>query len=219
MTLHAPVHPAYCSKEEIANSVSHGFGVLFGVFALVLLILKANALDADFLTFASYIVYGVSIILLYLASTLYHAISFEKTKRALKTLDHCAIYLLIAGSYTPFMLVTLRTPLSIGVLAALWGMALLGIVLKIAFVYRFKVLSLSVYLIMGWISMLLIYPLEEALPRPGFVLLILGGCVYSLGVVFYVKRSIPYGHAIWHLFVLGGTVLHFCAIYFYVPPV
>lgn len=218
MTANTPTHPDYSIKEEIASSVTHGLGVILGVIALVLLILKANADHADFLSFLSFSVYGVSIILLYLASTLYHAVPFKKAKRTLKTLDHCAIYILIAGTYTPFMLITLRTPLSIGVLCVLWAIALVGIVLKIGFVYRFKALSLVAYLVMGWLSLVLIYPLAKALPTPGFVLLILGGLVYSLGVFFYVKRKIPFNHAIWHLFVLGGTVLHFLAIYFYVVP-
>ncbi|WP_407331773.1 hemolysin III family protein [Enterovibrio sp. 27052020O] len=211
--------PSYSMKEEIASSVSHGLGVLFGIVALILLLVKAMDSDADTLSIVSYGVYAASIIVLYLASTLYHAIPFEKTKRALKTFDHCAIYLLIAGTYTPFMLISLRTPLAIGVMALIWGIALVGIVLKIAFVYRFKSLSLATYLAMGWVSIVVVYQLADVIPTAGLVLLGLGGVVYSLGVIFYVKPSIPYNHAIWHLFVLGGTVLHFLAIYWYVTPV
>ncbi|WP_028024410.1 PAQR family membrane homeostasis protein TrhA [Enterovibrio calviensis] len=216
MTTCAPVSPSYSVKEEIASSISHGLGVVFGVVALILLMLKAMGEQADTLTFVSYGVYGASIIILYLASTLYHAIPSEKAKRALKTFDHCAIYLLIAGTYTPFMLIGLNTPLAIGVMALIWGIAFVGIILKIAFVYRCKSLSLATYLAMGWLSIVVIYQLAYAIPTAGLVLLALGGLVYSLGVIFYVKHAIPYNHAIWHLFVLGGTVLHFLAIYFYV---
>ncbi|MDD1795561.1 hemolysin III family protein [Enterovibrio makurazakiensis] len=216
MTTSAPASPSYSVKEEIASSISHGLGVVFGIVALILLLAKAIGEHADTLTFVSYSVYGASIITLYLASTLYHAIPSEKAKRALKTFDHCAIYLLIAGTYTPFMLIGLHTPLAIGVMALIWGIAFVGIILKIAFVYRFKSLSLATYLAMGWLSVVVIYQLAYAIPTAGLVLLALGGLVYSLGVIFYVKRTIPYNHAIWHLFVLGGTVLHFLAIYFYV---
>ena len=219
MTACTTAGPDYSVKEEIASSVSHGLGVVFGIVALVLLLLKAFSANADTMTIASYSVYGASIILLYLASTLYHAIPYPSAKRALKTFDHCAIYLLIAGTYTPFMLISLRTPLATGLMALIWGIALVGVVLKIAFVYRFKKLSLVIYLAMGWLSLAVIYQLAQVVALPGLMLLLAGGLVYSLGVIFYVKRSIPYNHAIWHLFVLGGTVLHFLAIYFYVQPV
>ncbi|MBV7300840.1 PAQR family membrane homeostasis protein TrhA [Enterovibrio paralichthyis] len=209
----------YSVREEIASSVSHGIGAIFGIVALTLLLIKAVSEHADALSIASYSIYGASIILLYLASTLYHAIPFARAKRALKTFDHCAIYLLITGTYTPFLLITLRTPLAHWVMGLIWAIALLGVVLKIAFVYRFKALSLTTYLAMGWLSLVVVYQLAQAMPVGGMVLLGLGGLVYSAGVFFYVKRSIPFNHAIWHLFVLGGTVLHFLAIYLYVQPV
>lgn len=211
--------PPYSSREEVANSISHGLGAIFGIVALTLLLLKAVAAHADALSIASYSVYGASIIVLYLASTLYHAIPFTRAKRALKTFDHCAIYFLIAGTYTPFMLISLRTPLAYWVMGLIWGIALIGVVMKIAFVYRFKALSLVTYLAMGWLSLVVVYQLAQVLPLAGLALLGAGGLVYSLGVVFYVKKSIPFNHAIWHLFVLGGTVLHFLAIYWYVQPV
>ncbi|MCL4165116.1 UNVERIFIED_CONTAM: hypothetical protein GTU68_020128 [Idotea baltica] len=164
-------------------------------------------------------VYGSSIILLFLASTLYHSITTEKTKRLLKTLDHCAIYLLIAGSYTPFLLVGLRTPLAMGLMAVIWGIALVGIIMKIAFVYRFKRLSLFIYLAMGWLSLIVVYQLAMNIDIGGLVLLAVGGVIYSLGVIFYVAKRIPYNHAIWHLFVLAGCACHFFAIYLFVTPV
>ena len=209
----------YSVTEEVANSISHGLGMVFGIVGLVLLLMQAVSHGADALSITSLSIYGASMILLYLASTLYHAIPFERAKRALKTFDHCAIYLLIAGTYTPFLLITLRTPLAITLMAVIWAIALIGIVLKIAFVYRFKRLSLATYLTMGWLSLIAIYPLAMSLATGGLVLLAAGGIVYSIGVVFYVNKRIPYNHAIWHLFVLGGTVLHFLAIYFYVKPV
>lgn len=209
----------YSVAEEIANSVSHGLGLIFGIVGLMLLLNQGNAANADFMSMASLSIYGSSIILLYLASTLYHAIPYERAKRALKTFDHSAIFLLIAGTYTPFLLISLRTPLAITLMSVIWGLAIIGIALKIIFVYRFKRLSLITYLVMGWLSVIVIYQLAISISTGGLVLLGLGGVIYSLGVVFYVNKRIPYNHAIWHLFVLGGTVCHFFAIYYYVKPI
>nr|ADI17010.1 predicted membrane protein, hemolysin III homolog [uncultured Vibrionales bacterium HF0010_22E23] len=206
----------YSVKEEVASSVSHGLGIVFGIVALILMLTTALDNDASGLAITSYSIYGASIIVLYLASTLYHSIPFEKAKRALKTFDHCAIFLLIAGTYTPFMLVSLGTTLALWVMGIIWALAVIGIIGKVAFVYRFKTMSLVTYLAMGWLSLVVIYQLYLSLETGGLVLLALGGLVYSLGVIFYVKRSIPFNHAIWHLFVLGGTVLHFFAVYLYV---
>lgn len=209
----------YSEIEERANAITHGLGVVLGIVGLILLLIKANQFDADSLTVASMAVYGSSIILLFLASTLYHSITTAKTKRLLKTLDHCAIYLLIAGSYTPFLLVSLRTPLAFGLMGVIWAIALVGIVMKIAFVYRFKRLSLVTYLAMGWLSLIVIYQLAKSVELGGLILLAVGGIIYSLGVIFYVAKRIPYNHAIWHLFVLAGCACHFFAIYLYVTPV
>ncbi|ARP39634.1 MULTISPECIES: PAQR family membrane homeostasis protein TrhA [Vibrio] len=209
----------YSDIEERANAITHGLGVVLGVVGLILLLIRAFDYQADMLTVASMAVYGSSIILLFLASTLYHSITTEKTKRLLKTLDHCAIYLLIAGSYTPFLLVGLRTPLAMGLMAVIWGIALVGIIMKIAFVYRFKRLSLFIYLAMGWLSLIVVYQLAMNIDIGGLVLLAVGGVIYSLGVIFYVAKRIPYNHAIWHLFVLAGCACHFFAIYLFVTPV
>ncbi|MCC4785072.1 hemolysin III family protein [Vibrio splendidus] len=209
----------YSDIEERANAITHGLGVVLGVVGLILLLIRAFDYRADMLTITSMAVYGSSIILLFLASTLYHSITTEKTKRLLKTLDHCAIYLLIAGSYTPFLLVGLRTPLAMGLMAVIWGIALVGIIMKIAFVYRFKRLSLFIYLAMGWLSLIVVYQLAMNIDIGGLVLLAVGGVIYSLGVIFYVAKRIPYNHAIWHLFVLAGCACHFFAIYLYVTPV
>ncbi|MEZ9571418.1 hemolysin III family protein [Vibrio splendidus] len=209
----------YSDIEERANAITHGLGVVLGVVGLILLLIRAFDYQADMLTVASMAVYGSSIILLFLASTLYHSITTEKTKCLLKTLDHCAIYLLIAGSYTPFLLVGLRTPLAMGLMAVIWGIALVGIIMKIAFVYRFKRLSLFIYLAMGWLSLIVVYQLAMNIDIGGLVLLAVGGVIYSLGVIFYVAKRIPYNHAIWHLFVLAGCACHFFAIYLFVTPV
>ncbi|RJX66673.1 hemolysin III family protein [Vibrio sinensis] len=206
----------YSIKEEVANVITHGIGMILGIVGLVLLLNKAFAQDADMLSIVSLTIYGSSIILLFLASTLYHAISYPKTKRALKTFDHCAIYLLIAGSYTPFLLISLRTPLAIGLMVFIWLVALVGIIMKLAFVYRFKKLSLITYLLMGWSSLVVIYQLAMHVAVGGLILLALGGVIYSLGVIFYVAKRIPYNHAIWHGFVLAGCACHFFAIYWYV---
>ncbi|WP_394252447.1 hemolysin III family protein [Vibrio profundi] len=209
----------YSVVEERANAITHGLGVVLGIVGLILLLVRAFDYEADVLTFTSFSVYGASIILLFLASTLYHSITTAKTKRLLKTLDHCAIYLLIAGSYTPFLLVSLRTPLAIGLMAVIWTIAVIGIVMKIAFVYRFKKMSLVTYLTMGWLSLIVIYQLAVSIELGGLILLAVGGVIYSLGVIFYVAKHIPYNHAIWHLFVLAGCACHFLAIYLYVEPV
>lgn len=209
----------YSVKEEVANAISHGVGLILGIVGLVLLLIKANDHSADALTIASMSVYGGSMIALFLASTLYHAIPHQKAKRWLKTFDHCAIYLLIAGSYTPFLLVGLRTPLAFGLMTVIWSIALLGIIMKVAFVYRFERFSLISYLMMGWLSLVVIYQLALHLDMGGLTLLAVGGVVYSLGTIFYVAERIPYNHAIWHGFVLAGCACHFLAIYLYIQPV
>jgi hemolysin III len=163
--------------------------------------------------------YGGSMITLFLASTLYHSIPHPSSKRWLKTFDHCAIFVLIAGSYTPFMLVSLRTPLAIGLMAVVWALAVIGIIMKLFFVYRFKRASLITYLVMGWLSLIVIYQLAMHLDSSGLILLAVGGAIYTLGVVFYANKRIPYNHTIWHLFVLGGAACHFFAVYWYVTPV
>ncbi len=217
MSAHSPSE--YSAKEELANTLTHAFGMVLSIVGLVLLLIKSTAHNADALTLTSMGIYGSSMIVLFLASTLYHAIPYQRAKRALKTFDHCAIYLLIAGSYTPFLLVSLRTPLAFGLMAVIWGIALFGIIMKLAFVYRFKRLSLLTYLAMGWLSLIVIYQLAMNLSVGGLTLLAAGGVIYSLGVIFYVAKRIPYNHAIWHGFVLAGCACHFFAIYLYVDPV
>lgn len=206
----------YSVAEEIANSISHGIGFIFGIVGLVLLLSQAIDSQANALAITSYSLYGGSMILLFLASTLYHAIPHPRAKFWLKKLDHCAIYLLIAGTYTPFLLVGLKSPLAHGLMVVIWCLALVGVLFKLAFVHRFEALSVVTYLLMGWLSLIVIYQLAVTLSPGGVWLLAAGGIVYSLGVIFYVSKRIPYNHAIWHGFVLGGSICHFLAIYLYV---
>ncbi len=206
----------YTLAEEIANSISHGVGCIFGIVVLVLLLSQAISANAGALAIVSYSLYGGSMILLFLASTLYHAIPGARAKFWLKKLDHCAIYLLIAGTYTPFLLVGLDSPLAHVLMIVIWSLALAGIIFKLAFAHRFKALSLITYLLMGWLSLIVIYQLAMKLDTGGVWLLAAGGLIYTLGVIFYVAKRIPYNHAIWHGFVLGGSACHFLAIYLYV---
>lgn len=213
-TVSAPLS-SYSLAEEVANSISHGIGFILGIVGLVLLLVQASDSGADATAITSYSLYGGSMILLFLASTLYHAIPHPTAKRWLKIFDHCAIYLLIAGTYTPFLLVGLDSPLAHGLMAVIWSLALAGIIFKLAFAHRFKVVSLITYLTMGWLSLIVIYQLALRLSGGGLTLLALGGIIYTLGVIFYVCKRIPYNHAIWHGFVLGGSACHFFAIYLY----
>ena len=204
----------YSPREEWANRLSHGLGLLLGGLGLVLLLHKGW--DQGPRVLLSYGVYGASLVLLYLASTLYHSVSSVAARRWSKLFDHCAIYLLIAGTYTPFLLVALDTPLAQGLMVVIWGLALAEVVFKLIFINRFKKVSLFTYLMLGWLSLVVIYQLYLHLDGTGLLLLGLGGLIYSLGVIFYVAKRIPYNHAIWHLFVLGGSLCHFMAIYGYI---
>ncbi|WP_067708900.1 MULTISPECIES: hemolysin III family protein [unclassified Erwinia] len=206
----------YSLAEEVANSISHGIGFIFGIIGLVLMLMEANASQADTVAIISYSLYGGSMILLFLASTLYHAIPYPAARLWLQKLDHCAIYLLIAGTYTPFLMVGLKSPLAHGLMVIIWSLALLGVLFKLLFINRFEALSVITYLLMGWLSLIVVYQLALKLPAGGIWLLAAGGIIYSLGVIFYSSKRIPYNHAIWHGFVLGGSVCHFLAIYLYV---
>lgn len=206
----------YSLAEEIANSISHGIGFIFGIVGLVLMLNQAIETQAGITAITSYSLYGGSMILLFLASTLYHAIPHPGAKIWLQKLDHCAIYILIAGTYTPFLLVGLKSPLAHGLMVVIWSLALVGVLFKLAFVNRFEALSVITYLLMGWLSLVVVYQLAMKLSPGGIWLLAAGGLIYSVGVIFYVSKRIPYNHAIWHGFVLGGSVCHFLAIYFYV---
>lgn len=217
MTATAPCNTAYSLKEEIAHSVTHGLGMLLSIAGLVTLVLVARQ-TGDPWHIAAFSVYGVTLILLYLASTLYHCIPSPRLKETLRVLDHSAIYLLIAGTYTPFTLISLRGPWGWTLFTLIWGMALVGITLKVVARGRFKWLSMVLYLGMGWLVVVAVEPLVEAVAPGGVRLLVLGGLAYTSGCLFYGWRRLPYHHAVWHLFVLAGSVFHFFAILFYVVP-
>ncbi len=206
---------AYSIKEEIANSLSHGIGAILSVIALVMLVGTAIA-EKNSLKIISFTIYGISLFLLFSASTIYHAVRNSETKKLFKLLDHCAIYLLIAGTYTPLMMITLKGPLGYAMTAIIWTIALLGVCFKITFGHRFKKLSLCTYLGMGFIALAILPQLNQQLDMTGLILLALGGLIYSSGVIFYVNKKIPFNHAIWHLFVLGGALSHFFMIWLYV---
>ncbi|MCY9161284.1 hemolysin III family protein [Bacillus atrophaeus] len=201
-------------KEEIANAVTHGLGVLLSIPAIVyLVIFSANY--GTVWDIVSFSVFGVSMLLLYLSSTLLHSIQHKKTKDILEIIDHSAIYVLIAGTYTPFLLGPLKGTLGFTMLIIVWSLALGGIVFKIFFVKRFIIVSTLVYLLMGWLMIIAVKPLYASLTGAGFGLLLLGGILYSLGTIFYIWRKIPFHHAIWHSFVLGGSAVMFFCVLFY----
>lgn len=207
----------YSTTEEWLNSITHGLGVIFGVIALLMMLQKSQG-ELSAIQLTGVIVYGGCFTLLFLCSTLYHAISLPRWKRLLKTLDHCAIYLLIAGTYTPLMLISLAESHVEWVLIAIWSLAVSGVLFKCFFVHRFKLFSLGLYLVMGWLCMAILPQLVANLSTQGFWLLLAGGVCYSLGVPFYAIKRIPYNHAIWHLFVLAGAVCHFLCVYLSVLP-
>ena len=190
---------------------------LLSVAGLVLLVLAAvQRGDAWHITSSA--IFGSTLVLLYASSTLYHSFQRENVRRLLRKLDHAAIFLLIAGTYTPFMLVTLRGPWGWSLFGVVWGLALIGIILKFWFVGRFNFVSTLIYLGMGWLVMIAIKPLLAALPPAGLGWLIAGGVCYSGGTIFYLWEKLPYNHAIWHVFVLGGSVCHWIAVYGWVLP-
>lgn len=207
----------YSSAEEIANSITHGFGMLLSIGGLAVLVGFASVHgNAWHITTCS--IFGVTLILSYASSTLYHSIPLPGAKRILKVIDHAAIYLLIAGTYTPFTLVNLRGPWGWSLFSTVWGLALLGVILKATMLGKIAGMSTAIYLAMGWIVVVAIKPLLASVATGGLVLLLLGGLAYSAGVIFYAWQRLPFNHAIWHLFVLAGSFCHFFAILFYVIP-
>ncbi|MFC3285700.1 PAQR family membrane homeostasis protein TrhA [Litchfieldella rifensis] len=220
MTDRAPLdEPPYSLREELLHSISHGVGAALSLAGMATLIVLASvAAHVDPWKIVGVSLYGTSLLLLYTASTLYHGVRHPRLKRAFQMLDHCAIYALIAGTYTPFLLVNLRGSLGWTLFAVVWGLALGGIVLKLIWPHRFGVLRISVYLVMGWLVVLAFGELSAVLTPTSLALLIAGGVTYSLGVIVFVLRAIPYNHAIWHGFVLGGSTCHYFAVFTAVLP-
>jgi hemolysin III len=203
----------YSQNEEILNAISHAFGLFLSCIGFFLLLQNSHG---DISRIVSFSIFATSEVLLFLASTLYHSLQNQSAKKLFKLLDHCAIYLLIAGTYTPLLAITLAGPLGYTLLTFIWFFAFSGILFKIKFGNKYKKTSLATYLGMGFIALAILGELYEALPEQAVYLLALGGLIYSVGVLFYVKKTVPYTHAIWHLFVLGGATCHFLMIYWYV---
>lgn len=206
---------AYTLGEEIANSVIHGLGIGLSVAALVVLVAFA-VLEYDKFKLASAIVFGVALVLEYTASTLYHSFPQPKVKHLFKIFDHCGIYLLIAGSYTPYCLVTLREANGWTLFWIIWGLAVLGMAFEAFWPYRPRWLSALIYLGMGWMVVLSMKPLLANLDPAGIWLLVAGGLAYTVGTIFYVMKKVKYMHAVWHVFVLAGSVLHFLSVLLFV---
>ena len=198
-------------REEIASALTHGLGAVAALAGSAVLITLAAIYGDGWQLFSS-IVFGVALLLLYTASTLYHAIQHPVAKGRLKVFDHCAIYLLIAGTYTPFMLIGLRGPWGWSMFTAIWILALAGVVFKLFFTGRFKALSTGIYIAMGWLIVVAIKPMLAAIDMWTLGWLLAGGLSYTLGTYFYHRESVRYSHAIWHLFVIGGSVCHFVAV-------
>ncbi|WCO00391.1 PAQR family membrane homeostasis protein TrhA [Psychroserpens ponticola] len=200
--------------EERLNAWSHGFGTALGIAGLILLIVFLKQ-DIPYALF-SVIVYGISIIILFLASTFYHAVSGEKRKHYFRIVDHISIYLLIAGTYTPVLLITLPDSLGWELFYTVWGIAAFGVILKLFFTGKFEAFSTILYLVMGWLIVFDFSTLADRMATNGLLLLFAGGLFYTVGIVFYAVERIPYNHVIWHFFVLGGAICHFFMVYFFV---
>ncbi|WP_245965448.1 PAQR family membrane homeostasis protein TrhA [Salinisphaera orenii] len=207
----------YTLGEEIANAITSGIGTALSVTGLVLMVVYA-ALHGDVWHVVSVSIFGATLILSHLSSTLYHAIAPPGPKRVLKVFDHLAIYFLIAGTYTPFTLVNLRGPWGWGLFVAIWALAIGGVLIKLTRLNEIKYLSTAFYVAMGWTVVLVIKPVIDSVASGGLWLLVAGGLSYTVGVAFYAWDRLPYNHAIWHLFVIGGSVCHFFAVLFYVIP-
>jgi len=199
------------SGEEIFNSITHGIGTLLSIAGLVLLIVFA-AIKGNVWHVVSFSIFGTTLVLLYLSSTLYHSFTKEKVKNVFVRFDHAAIFLLIAGTYTPFLLTALRGVLGWTMFGIIWAVAIAGVVIRSIYLTRFRKLMVVIYLIMGWMFVLAIGPMMNNLPRISVLFLFLGGLMYSIGVVFYAWRNLKYGHGIWHLFVLAGSIMHFFSV-------
>jgi hemolysin III len=203
--------------EEIANAATHGLGWAGSVVALIALVGVAVRYGTA-LHVVSVTVYGVTMILLYASSTLYHGLTNPAAKRVFKIMDHASIYLLIAGTYTPFTLIALRGPWGLSMFAMVWTIAVAGIAAEAFWTDRPRWLSAAIYLAMGWLIVIAARPLMAALPSGGLALLAASGLAYTGGTVFYILKRVPYMHAVWHLFVLAGSALSFFAVLFYVLP-
>jgi hemolysin III len=204
--------------EDIANAFTHGVGLILAIAAFVILDVYAG-MTGDAYKIVGCTLFGVGLVTMYLASTFYHSLrKHPRAKRFFKTMDHVSIYILIAGSYSPFMLVNLRHDWGWPLFGVIWGLAFLGFIFKVFYIHRFEMLSLAIYIFMGWFIILVIGPLFHHLALAGVLWLLWGGLCYTVGAFFYAWETPLFGHAVWHAFVMGGTICHFFAILFYVIP-
>ncbi|ANQ53225.1 hemolysin D [Thermosipho affectus] len=201
----------YSLGEEIANAITHGIGTLIALFGLVWLIVYAS-MSGGVLKIVSFTIFGVTLFLLYLISTLYHGISYRKAKAIFEIMDHSAIFLLIAGTYTPFLLLVISGRLGWILFSIMWVLATIGIVFKVFFVREYMVISTLIYIAMGWMIVFFIKNLWVNFNERGIILLVLGGLAYTIGTIFYMYRKIKFHHMIWHLFVILGSIFHYFAV-------
>ena len=198
-------------REEIANAITHGIGALLAISALVLLIVF-SALQGSAWHVSSFTIFGSTMVILYVMSTLYHSLTHLRAKKLFRKFDHMSIFLLIAGTYTPFCLTALRGWLGWIIFGVVWACALGGIVVKTFYTGKGELISTMLYIVMGWIIIFFIRPVYESMPLQGFLFLLIGGAFYTLGAFFFIKEKIPFNHSIWHLFVLAGSTFHFFAV-------
>ncbi|MCC5895498.1 MAG: hemolysin III family protein [Alkalibacterium sp.] len=211
-------HPVFSKKylvlNEVLNAITHGIGVILSIIGLVFLVQKG--LDyGGVLEVTSYTIYGATLILLYLSSTLYHSLTFTKARQAFRIIDHCSIFLLIAGTYTPYTLITIGGRLGTVLTAIIWSIALFGVIYKTVWFKKFQGLSVWLYIAMGWVSLFFLNYLYQGLGTRGFIWLVSGGLAFTVGALFYRLKHVKYMHVVWHLFVLTGTVCMFFSIYLY----
>ena len=209
--------PRYSIGEDIANSVTHGIGALLSIAGTSILLIQANHFG-NTRHIVSFAIYGATLILLHISSTLYHAIRAPKARKVFWVFDHCSIYLLIAGTYTPFLLVSLWGAWGLTMLIAIWTLAIAGVTLKSIFIGRLRKTSVVGYIVMGWLIVIAARELWMNVPHEALTLVAAGGLSYTTGIAFYAWKKLPYNHAIWHLFVLGGSICHYFAILLYLLP-
>jgi len=206
--------PEQSLSQEKINSITHGIGAILSIVGFVVLLTMADK-SGDIWRIISFSIYGTTLFLLYLVSSIYHGLTDIKIKSIFKILDHSAIYLLIAGSYTPITLIPLRGLWGWTLFGVIWGIALLGIIMKVLFFEKTQTISLILYILMGWFIIIAIKPLIASIPSGMLLWIVLGGLSYSIGILFFIAKKMPYHHGIWHLFVLGGSITHFLGILFY----
>jgi len=209
--IHEPNRRQLTIAEEIVNSITHGVGALLSIAALVILIV-VSATHGNVWHIVSFSIFGATLVLLYTSSTLYHSITNNRVKNIFARFDHAAIFALIAGTYTPFLLTSIRGALGWTFFGIIWAVAITGIVIRSVHLYRYRRLMVAIYLVMGWMFVFILNSMINNLPAISLIFLLIGGLSYTIGVIFYAWRKLPFGHGIWHLFVLGGSIGHFFAV-------